>query len=143
MRLLGIDYGRARTGIALGDTEVGLAFPHAVLETKDIPSLAAALAALAKTEDCEKIVVGVPRRLTGDASKGETEGEALALVEELKKVSGLPVDTEDERFTTAYAERLKRDAGGAVKIGADALAAAAILETYMVRSQAAGHRSQD
>lgn len=133
MRILGVDYGAQRTGLAVGDTETGLAFPLAVLKATDCAVLAAEILKVAQTEGCGKIVVGVPQRLTGDGQPGPTQCEAMAVVLNLSALTDLPIETEDERFTTAYAERLKREAGESVRGGADALAAALILETYMER----------
>jgi putative Holliday junction resolvase len=145
MRILGIDYGLARTGLAIGDSETRLAFPLAVLEGADMEALAEKVAATAEAEDCERVVVGMPTRLTGAGEAGETERRVTDFIAALAARTDLPIDTEDERFSTAYAERLKREAGPALKIGTDALAAAAILETYMerLREQGTGNRRQD
>ena len=135
MLWLGIDYGAARTGVAVGDTDTGLAFAHSVIPTESLDKLADAIAAVAKREMAAGIVVGMPKRLTGDASAtaGVTECEETDLAVLLDVRTGLPIEEEDERFSTAIAERRKRDAGGVIKIGADALAAAVILESYLDR----------
>lgn len=135
MLWLGIDYGKARTGVAVGDTDTGLAFAHSVIPTVSLDRLADAIAAVARREMAAGIVVGMPKRLTGDSSApvGVTESEAMELSALLAARTGLPIEAEDERFSTIMAERQKRDAGGAVKIGADALAAAVILESYLDR----------
>jgi putative Holliday junction resolvase len=137
MLWLGVDYGMARTGLAVGDTDTGLSFPLSVIPTVTLEKLADDIAAVAKREGAGGIVVGMPKRLTGDASAtaGTTECAAASLAVLLAERTGLPIEEEDERFSTAMAERSKRDAGGAVRIGADAIAAAVILETFLDRAR--------
>jgi putative Holliday junction resolvase len=133
MRALGVDYGTSRTGIAVGDSETGLSFPFAVFEEKDMDELVKRILEVASGEGCETIVVGCPVRLTGHKEMGETEKLVHELVSRLRSAEKMEVVIEDERMSTAYAEKMKREAGSAAKMGADAIAAAAILETYLER----------
>jgi putative holliday junction resolvase len=132
MKLLGIDFGTKRIGLATGDTEVGMAFP---LKTVPNDALAVAqIAAVTAAEGTERIVVGVPRRIDGAAGAGETELLIDRFVAELTDAVPLPIDMEDERMTSVIAERRRREAGakpGAFDI--DAEAAAVMLEGYLER----------
>jgi putative Holliday junction resolvase len=134
MLILGVDYGRSRTGVAIGDTETGLTFPLKVIEEREMAVLADQLLRLAADEDCQAIVLGRPVRLTGGSRQGEIEQVVMALAKQLAADGRFAVETEDERLSTAYAEKMKRAAGSASKIAADAIAAAAILETYLERT---------
>ncbi len=136
MLLLGVDYGTKRTGLAVGDTETRLAFPLRTVGAASRAELVAAVLATAKEEEAERIVVGLPKRLSGQGGAGETESAVIEFIEALRKTSGISVDTEDERMTTAAVERLRKDSGVKKKsFDRDAAAAAAILETYMQRME--------
>lgn len=138
MILLGIDYGTKRIGLASGDDTIAMAFP---LRSIDGGARAVGdVADFAAKEGASLIVVGIPRRMTGDteASKGETEEKALAFVEALRAATKIPVDTEDERLTSAYADAVRVSSGAGKKgFDRDAVAAAAILESYMQRMKGA------
>jgi putative Holliday junction resolvase len=134
MIVLGVDYGTKRIGLASGDSALAMAFPLRSIAAGD--RAAGDVADIAAKEGAERIVVGVPRRMTGDpdAAPGETEEGALAFVEELRGATTLPVETEDERMTSAYADSVLAMSGGKKKdFDRDAVAAAAILETYLER----------
>lgn len=134
MIVLGIDFGTKRIGIASGDTELAMAFPLRSVAGGE--RAAGDVADIAVKEGAGRIVVGIPRRMTGDASAeaGETEQLALAFVEELRAATQITVDTEDERLSSAYADSVRSLSGAHHKdFDRDAVAAAAILETYLVR----------
>jgi len=134
MKLLGVDYGSKRVGLATVDTETAMAFPLRSIPSAQAGELAAAIAAAAAEEAADKIVVGLPRRLSGSGPAGDTERSVIALVEALRSRTSLPVDTEDERLTTALVERERREAGLTKKqFDKDAVAAAALLESYVAR----------
>ena len=106
MRIAGIDYGTVRIGIALADTEVGIAGPFENY-TRRTPALDAEyFATLAKEERIGRFVVGLPVHLHGGESQKSTEARAFG--EWLGEVTGVPVEYFDERFTTV---RSGRDAG--------------------------------
>jgi len=140
MRIAGIDYGTVRIGIALADTEVGIAGPFENY-TRRSPTLDAEyLAALAKEEQIGRFVVGLPVHLHGGESQKSTEARAFG--EWLGKVTGVPVEYFDERFTTAEADAVL----GAAKLTKkqkqsrrDQLAAQIMLTAYLE----AGGRGQD
>ncbi len=139
MKLLGVDYGTKKTGLATADTAVPLAFPLRTVEAETPEAAARAVAEAASAEGADRIVVGMPYRLSGDDEPGESERAVTVFLAALRPLTGLPIETEDERLSTAAASRLLKEAGGAKKRGADdALAAAAILETYLARLKRSG-----
>jgi putative Holliday junction resolvase len=104
MRIAGIDYGTVRIGIALADTEVGIATPFETL-TRRTPALDAEyFVRLAAIEQIGRFVVGLPVHLHGGES--EKSAEARAFGQWLGEATGVPVDYFDERFTTAEADQV-------------------------------------
>src|SRR3989344_1550031 len=117
MKFLGVDYGTKRIGLATGDMEMSFAFPlRSVTVTSDEDAVAAVADAV-RAEGADAVVVGAPYRLSGGAGEapGETEAAVTAFVDGLRAVLGVPVETEDERFTSAVADRLRREAGTSAK----------------------------
>lgn len=145
MNILGVDYGRKRVGLAIGDAVSGLVFPLRALVLEKDTDLCQAVIDAAKTENATRVVVGVPRRMRGGpGGPGDIEKEALAFVKELKEKGGLTVDVEDERLTTALAERLCESAGKAANTAdKDSIAACAILESFILRTSDRPQGSQD
>ena len=139
MKLLGIDFGTKRTGIAVAETPSLLTFPLRTFAESDIDILIEKIVDVVKEEGSEKVIVGIPYRLTGSGTVGQTEQAVLDFVEKLQKKIAIPVITEDERMTTAAVERIRKDAGiSKEKFDKDAAAAAAILETYIIRTSRGG-----
>lgn len=124
MRILALDHGAARIGVAICDPTETLARPLGVVE----PPEPRAVADLAAEHDAELVVVGLPVSLSG--AEGEQAGHATAFAEELAGLLPVPVETYDERLTTRLAESSTR--GGAAA-PPDALAAAHLLESYLQR----------
>jgi putative holliday junction resolvase len=125
LRVVALDYGRARTGVAVSDETGTLARPVCV-----VPRVrgAAGMGRLVETIEelgAERVVVGLPLTLRGE--RGAQARETLAFVRELRRRVGQPVETYDERFTTALAAR------GAGSADEDAVAAAHLLEGYLRR----------
>lgn len=130
-RLLGVDYGRRRTGLSLCDPEGKLAWPLDTLVSRGIDDLAARVSERAKAEEASGIVLGLPRRL--DGSPGSLEAEVEELAGKLED-RGHRVILWDERLTSwAAAEALRhaprriRQRKGLV----DAVAAAILLQSYL------------
>ena len=123
MKVLALDYGSARTGVAVSDPTGTLARPLGVVEGAASESGLAELARLVREEEVERIVVGLPLTLRG--TRGEQAAETERFVEALRGVVDLPVELFDERFTTDLAQQT---AGNAAE---DALAAAHLLSTYL------------
>lgn len=109
MRFLGVDYGAKRIGLALSDYTATLARPWQMIPatgspTRSAASVADAIARLRASDDAELdgVVVGLPRRLNG----GDTEQtpKVRLFVGALAELTGLPVETQDERLTSVEAE---------------------------------------
>jgi putative Holliday junction resolvase len=132
MRVLGVDYGLRRIGLAIGETEVKMAFARSVVSSLgSVERDAAGVYQYFVDEGCELIVLGLPKLDDGH------EGEQAALTRSFGDVLaqlGAPVEYVDERYSTATAQRRlshlsSRKAKGIV----DAEAARLILETYLQR----------
>jgi putative holliday junction resolvase len=123
VKVLALDYGSRRTGVAVSDPTGTLARPLGIVEQASTASGLAEVARLAREEDVERIVVGLPLTLRG--TRGEQAAETERFVEALRGAVDLPVELFDERFTTDLAQQT---AGNAPE---DALAAAHLLSTYL------------
>lgn len=123
MKVLALDYGRARTGVAVSDPTGTIARPVGVVEHAASKDGLARVAALAREEEAELIVVGMPLTLRGE--HGEQARETGQFAAALRALVGVPVETFDERFTTALAIQ---GGGGAPE---DARAAAHLLSSYL------------
>ena len=126
MKVLALDYGSARTGVAVSDATGTVARPVEVVERAGSEKGLARLAELARREEVERVVVGLPVTLGGE--RGSQAAETDRFVEALRDAIRLPVETWDERFTTRLAEA---SAAGGSRAGEDALAAAHLLTTYL------------
>lgn len=120
---MALDFGSARTGVALSDPTGTLARPLGVVEGASTESGLAEVARLTREEDVERIVVGLPLTLGG--TRGEQAAETERFVEALRSTVDVPVELYDERFTTDLAQQT----GGTAP--EDALAAAHLLSTYL------------
>jgi putative Holliday junction resolvase len=123
VKVLALDYGAARTGVAVSDPTGTLARPLEVVERAAGKEGLARLAELVRLEGAERIVVGLPLTLRGE--HGAQARETERFVEALRGVVSVPIESFDERFTTALAGQ---DAGGAAE---DARAAAHLLASYL------------
>lgn len=135
MVILGVDYGRKRIGLAVGDSVSGFVFPLRTIELKKGQDAVAAVLEASKAESANHIVVGMPRRLDGKTERpGEMEQEVAKFVGELASKTELTVDLEDERLSTAMAKRLCEAAEKKARADRDAVAACVILESYILRT---------
>jgi putative Holliday junction resolvase len=123
VKVLALDYGSARTGVAVSDPTGTLARPLEVVENASGPAGLKHLAELAEREGVEQIVVGLPVTLRGE--RGAQAEETEAFVSALRAVTEVPVESFDERFTTKLAEAQPSEAPS------DAVAAAHLLSTYL------------
>ena len=123
MKVLALDYGSARTGVAVSDPTGTLARPLGVVQRAATENGLAELARLAREEQAERIVVGLPLTLRGQ--RGGQTAETERFVEALRGAVDVPVELFDERFTTDLAQQT---AGSAPE---DALAAAHLLSGYL------------
>ena len=138
-----MDYGRARIGLAIADTQTQLPRPLLTLERVNRNEDMRRLRELAREHGVRQIVVGLPLRL--DGTRGEMAEEATRFAARLRKQLSLPVDMLDERLTSWEAERLLEEQSGRVlhdtkhakkehrpaRASVDAVAAAVILKEYL------------
>ena len=126
MRVLALDYGRARCGCAISDPTGVLATPLAAIRAPDSRRGRAQLRALVSDLGVQRIVVGLPLSLSGGDSTQTAETRAFA--QALQAAVAVPVELYDERFTTVMAQR---DGGSADE---DSRAAAHLLEGWLTRA---------
>ena len=137
-RLIGIDYGRKRTGLAHSDP---LGIFASALDTVDSTKIMDYLKKYAEKERILRFVVGYPRNLDGSAAEALADVEAF--LKRLRKAfPEVPVSLEDERFTSVLARRAMIDGGMKAKdrrdkASVDRISAAIILQGYMDRSAGA------
>jgi putative Holliday junction resolvase len=131
-RLLGVDYGLVRVGLAVSDPDRRMAFPLEVRQRQGKEKDAAYFRALAEREEVGGLVVGLPVHL--DGHEGDKAREARAFGAWLAEVVALPVAFYDERFTTVMAESALWDAGlthRRRKERRDKVAAQMLLQAYL------------
>lgn len=132
MRILGVDYGTKRIGLAITDESGIIAQPLKSIQNNGDELAAKLIAEIAMAYNVSLIVVGIPRRT--DNRVGEAEKRSASFASLLRDVSKLPVELFDERFTTSIAERLLIEADLSRrkrKRVRDAIAAAIILQGYI------------
>ncbi len=129
MKVLALDYGRARTGVAISDPTGTIARPLCVVEQAAGDDGLARLAELIRKHEVERVVVGLPLTLRGE--RGEQARETDRFVATLTDLTDIPVVTFDERFTTDLAEQTP---AGAPE---DARAAAHLLSSYLAWASSA------
>ena len=123
MKVLALDYGSARTGVAVSDPTGTVARPVGVVERAASEAGLARLAELVRAEGPDRIVVGLPLTLRGE--RGEQAVETERFVEALRAAVDIPVESFDERFTTTLAGRTP------ARSPEDARAAAHLLTSYL------------
>lgn len=124
MKVLAVDFGSARTGVAVSDPTGTIARPLGVVEQAASRDGLARLADIVRTEDVEQVVVGLPLTMRGE--RGEQVAETERFVEALRTAVDVPVESFDERFTTDLAE-----AAPVAAAPTDARAAAHLLSSYL------------
>lgn len=146
MRILSVDYGLARIGLALCDPTGFLAQGLCVLKRKSDADAARDIADVVCQHEVERIVVGLPLNMNG--SSGERAEQCQAFAQRLREATGVQVVMYDERLTTVAAERLliasdmrRKDRRQVV----DAVAATLLLQGYLdsLRMKAERERQQE
>ena len=135
-RVLAVDPGSRRVGLALSDESRRLASPLRTLEAEPLATLSERLAAVAREVGAVELVVGLPRNL--DGGSGSAAASARALANELKISTRLPVSLLDERLSSVAAERHLVDQGvrrAKRKTLVDQLAATLILESFLQKKR--------
>lgn len=131
-RVLGLDLGRARVGVAVDDELGSMAHPRGVLSGKDRAKLLRAIDALARREGATRIVVGLPVDMRGH--EGDAAKNARVLAQAIADATGLEVELWDERMTTLVAARALATSevrGDKAKRHIDEAAAVAILQSWL------------
>ena len=134
-RILALDFGRARIGVAISDELQLLAHPLETIPAKERPELR--VAKIVNDKNVDHVVAGIPRQMNGQMGSAATE--VLQFVEKLRAILPCPVVTWDERLTTAAAHRALRDVGKKTRHTrsyVDQVAAQMILQSYL------DHRAQ-
>jgi putative Holliday junction resolvase len=134
MRILGLDVGERRIGVAAVDESVRVALPVAVVERGELPADLDAIARLVQEQGAEAVVIGLPISLNG--SLGPQAQAVEAFGQELSARLSLPIEYWDERLSTVEAQRRLASAGHRgpkAKARRDAAAAAIILQSYLDR----------
>ena len=131
-RVLGLDVGDRRIGLALSDPGGILASPLTIIEhTTELEDIKAILK-IAKEREVERIIVGLPRLMNGDI--GPQAQKVQGFAEAIRSQTQIPIEYRDERLTTVTAQRLKQETSSKKKnrnIRYDAMAAAIILQDYL------------
>jgi putative Holliday junction resolvase len=127
VKVLALDYGRARTGVAVSDPTGQVARPLGVVERAATQAGLAAISKLVRDEGADRVVVGLP--LTMKGKRGEQAREAEQFIRVLEAAIDVPVYSFDERFTTDLVEQAPGNAAP------DAQAAAHLLTSYLARSE--------
>ena len=139
MRILGLDVGDKRIGVALSDPMGILASTLTLLERKNNNADFEAILDLVKEHEVGCVVVGFPRSM--DGSIGKQAEKVNVFAEALSELTSVPVEMWDERLSTVIANKLLRDGGknrSQIKAKRDAAAAALILQGYLDR-----HREEE
>ena len=145
MRVLAIDYGERRLGLAVSVESGAFAFPAGALERRGLKRDLAALRALAEERGVAAVVVGLPLHL--DGREGPEARAARTFAAAVGEATGLPVETFDERWTTLEAERSLREQGLVGRRGhgrknvVDEVAATLILRAWLARREALASRA--
>jgi len=137
MRVLGIDYGQVRVGLAITDPEGRMAFPRPALTRTTRDGLFEALLALIQAEAVQAVVIGLP--LTLDGGDSLTTRQTRNFAESLARRTTAPVHLMDERLSSAAAEAQLKEAGLCSrkrKPHLDSQAAVQILETWIAQNPA-------
>ncbi len=135
MRVLALDVGDRRIGVALSDPTGLIASPltiiHRVAERKDLEAISALIA----EHEAERVVIGLPRTLAGEV--GTQAQRVIRFGDHLAEAIDVPVEYWDERHSTVDAERIVkargRSKGKGGRVAVDDVAAAVILQSYLDR----------
>lgn len=146
MRVLALDLGARRIGVAVSDTDGRVATPVLVIERHaDRPRLHREIAELVQEWEADLLLVGLPIDLRGEV--GPAAAGVLAERDELAAVVGVPVEVHDERLTTRMADRALRERGDldgrARRKVVDMVAASVILQDWLDRQALGGARTEE
>jgi putative holliday junction resolvase len=123
VKVLALDYGSARTGVAVSDPTGTVARPLEVVSRAASKEGIARLLELAREEEVDRIVIGLPVTLRGE--RGAQAEETERFIAALRRATDLPIESFDERFTTKLADATE------TRAARDAAAAAHLLSSYL------------
>ncbi len=133
MKIIALDWGTKRIGVAVGDTESRIPFPRDFILSDD--KSISAVEQLFHAENAQKIVLGIPRKL--DGTEGDSATKVRSFAQQIRKKLGCEVDFVDERFSSTVAQRMihegalaKHKRQATLRHEVDSLAAAEILRNY-------------
>jgi putative Holliday junction resolvase len=132
MRIMGLDIGDKRIGVALCDPDEILASPHSTIVRKTDEQAIQSIIDIALQNNVKCIVAGVPYSM--DGSIGKQAAEVITFIEKISQSIEIPVEMQDERLSTVAAENLLKEAGrrrNKLKDRRDSAAAAYILQGYL------------
>lgn len=132
MKIMGVDYGDARTGVAISDLLCSIVGSTTVIHSRNIEKTLAALCEIARENGVGEIAVGLPKNM--DGTEGTRAELCREFAEKLRQATGLPVHLWDERRTTVEAHNILSQHnyhGKKRKDTVDAVAASLILEGYL------------
>ncbi len=135
-RILAVDWGERRVGLAVSDPLGIVATGLPTLVVTGLEDAVRGVAAAAREHEASRIVVGLPLLLSG--RRGEAAEKAERFAGRLRETTGLPVDTYDERLTSALSARRLHEVGASRRRAREKLdqgAAVALLEAYLMRRQ--------
>lgn len=132
-KILAIDYGEKRVGLATAIMELKVALPFGIIENKGIKKLIADISEICRNEEVTQIVVGFPMGLGGMKTKQTEKTEKFVAV--LREKLGMPVETQSEIFTSRQARGIFKNAGVKKKRHIDESAATLILADYLERRE--------
>jgi len=131
-KILAIDFGERRIGIAISDRKQTFAFPKLTIDTSKTPNFLQKIQALVKKENIGKIVIGNPVKIDGKDSNKSKKIKAFS--EKIKKMVDVPIQFWDESYTTEKAKNILHRSGKSFKENKyklDQIAASLILEEYL------------
>jgi putative Holliday junction resolvase len=132
MRIMGLDIGDKRIGVALCDPDEILASPHSTIVRKTDEQAIQSIIDIALQNNVKCIIAGVPYSM--DGSIGKQAAEVITFIEKISQSTEIPVEMQDERLSTVAAENLLKEAGrrrNKLKDRRDSAAAAYILQGYL------------
>lgn len=135
-RILGIDYGTVRIGLALSDPTGTLASPLPYWENNSVPKIRRSLHELIQTHEISRIVVGLPRNM--DGSYGPAAENVRNFILQIQEGLSTPIETQDERLTTAQASKQLSQMGlnqKELRQKIDSSSASLILQQYLDRKR--------
>lgn len=138
-RVLAVDWGERRVGVAVSDPGGVIATGLATLEVKSRDDAVAKVAACAREVEADRVVVGMPLLMSGE--RGEAARAAQDFADLLATTLSIPVETYDERLTSALSQRRLREVGvrtGHARARIDQGAAVVLLESFLLRLRSRG-----